>query len=144
MLDRARERVGRTTTGSIEALQGDIREVELPDQDFDIYVSFEGVDGTFGPGQIVTPLNAVPQPGDPPHTWSRDTRTAIRRGGQIFLARGRFRGIVREDGRPGPLPGARSLGERTARPVPTSKPLKKLAFTSVFVMRRSSGRMVRP
>src|SRR6187397_2687122 len=31
MLDRARERVGRATTGSITTIQGDIREVELPD-----------------------------------------------------------------------------------------------------------------
>src|SRR4029077_7709989 len=30
-----------------------------PDQDFDIYVSFQDSDGNFGPGQIVTQLNAV-------------------------------------------------------------------------------------
>src|SRR5262249_43151664 len=39
MLDRATERVGRATTGSIKALQGDIREVELPDQGFDIVLA---------------------------------------------------------------------------------------------------------
>src|SRR5688500_18349513 len=31
MLDRATERVGRATTGSVQALQGDIREIELPE-----------------------------------------------------------------------------------------------------------------
>src|SRR4051812_10193362 len=39
MLDRATERVGRATTGSIKALQGDIREIELPDQGFDIVLA---------------------------------------------------------------------------------------------------------
>src|SRR5947209_2715736 len=39
MLDRARERVGRATTGSIKALQGDIREIDLPDQEFDIVLA---------------------------------------------------------------------------------------------------------
>src|SRR5437764_12076097 len=34
MLDRARERVGRATTGSVHSLQGDIRGVELPDHGF--------------------------------------------------------------------------------------------------------------
>ena len=64
-----------------------------PDQDFDIYVSAENADGTFGAGQIVTPLNAVPQPGDPPHTWSRDTRTAIRRDGlEMYITSNRHFG----------------------------------------------------
>jgi hypothetical protein len=66
-----------------------------PDQDFDIYVSFEDADGNFGPGQIVTPLNAVPQPGDPPHTWSRDTRTAIRRDGlEMYVTSNRHFGLT--------------------------------------------------
>src|SRR5438128_539384 len=39
MLDRATERVGRATTGSIKAIQGDIREIELPDQEFDIVLA---------------------------------------------------------------------------------------------------------
>ena len=39
MLDRTRERVGRATTGSIKALQGDIRDVALPDQSFDIVLA---------------------------------------------------------------------------------------------------------
>jgi tRNA (cmo5U34)-methyltransferase len=39
MLDRARERVGRATTGSVQSLQGDIREVELPDRGFDIVLA---------------------------------------------------------------------------------------------------------
>src|SRR5262245_1963499 len=39
MLERAKERVGRATTGSIKALQGDIREVKLPDQGFDIVLA---------------------------------------------------------------------------------------------------------
>ncbi|MBX9581484.1 MAG: class I SAM-dependent methyltransferase [Gemmataceae bacterium] len=39
MLDRATERVGRATTGRVQALQGDIREVELPDQGFDIVLA---------------------------------------------------------------------------------------------------------
>jgi tRNA (cmo5U34)-methyltransferase len=39
MLDRASERVGRATTGSVQALQGDIREIELPDQGFDIVLA---------------------------------------------------------------------------------------------------------
>src|SRR4029077_3403313 len=65
-----------------------------PDQDFDIYVSFQDSDGNFGPGQIVTPLNAVPQPGDAPHTWSRDTRTAIRRDGlEMYITSNRHFGL---------------------------------------------------
>jgi tRNA (cmo5U34)-methyltransferase len=39
MLERATERVGRATTGSIKALQGDIREVTLPDGEFDIVLA---------------------------------------------------------------------------------------------------------
>jgi tRNA (cmo5U34)-methyltransferase len=39
MLDRAAERVGRATAGRIKALQGDIREVELPDREFDIVLA---------------------------------------------------------------------------------------------------------
>ena len=39
MLDRARERVGRATTGSIRTIQGDIRQIELPDQGFDIVLA---------------------------------------------------------------------------------------------------------
>src|SRR5262245_37030515 len=36
MLDRATERVGRATTGRVTAIQGDIREILLPDGGFDI------------------------------------------------------------------------------------------------------------
>jgi hypothetical protein len=65
-----------------------------PDQDFDIYVSPQNPDGSFGPGQIVSSLNAVAQAGDPPHTWSRDTRTAIRRDGQeMFITSNRHGGL---------------------------------------------------
>jgi tRNA (cmo5U34)-methyltransferase len=39
MLDRATERVGRATTGTVQALQGDIREIVLPDQGFDIVLA---------------------------------------------------------------------------------------------------------
>ena len=39
MLDRARERVSRATAGRITTIQGDIREVELPDREFDIVVA---------------------------------------------------------------------------------------------------------
>jgi tRNA (cmo5U34)-methyltransferase len=39
MLDRATERVGLATTGSIQAVHSDIREVELPDQGFDIVLA---------------------------------------------------------------------------------------------------------
>lgn len=39
MLDRAGERVGRATTGRITAIQGDIREVALPDGQFDIVLA---------------------------------------------------------------------------------------------------------
>src|SRR5580692_5208896 len=34
MLERARVRVGQATTGTIKALQGDIREITLPDREF--------------------------------------------------------------------------------------------------------------
>jgi tRNA (cmo5U34)-methyltransferase len=39
MLDRARERIGLATTGSIEAVQGDIREVEIGVQRHDIILA---------------------------------------------------------------------------------------------------------
>ncbi len=39
MLDRAAERVGRATTGIVTTVQGDIREVELGDQKFDIILA---------------------------------------------------------------------------------------------------------
>jgi tRNA (cmo5U34)-methyltransferase len=39
MLDRARERVSRATAGHITTIRGDIREVELPDGQFDIVLA---------------------------------------------------------------------------------------------------------
>ena len=39
MIDRATERVGRATTGRVTTIQGDIREVELPDGEFDIVLA---------------------------------------------------------------------------------------------------------
>ena len=39
MLERAKERVKRATTGSITSIQGDIREIKLPDQGFDIVLA---------------------------------------------------------------------------------------------------------
>jgi tRNA (cmo5U34)-methyltransferase len=39
MLDRARERVGGATNGRITTVQADIREVKLPDRDFDIVLA---------------------------------------------------------------------------------------------------------
>ena len=39
MLDRARERVGRATTGRITTIQADIREVKLPDGAYDIVLA---------------------------------------------------------------------------------------------------------
>src|SRR5205814_1663321 len=39
MLDRATERVGRATTGTVTAIQGDIREIELGEEKFDIVVA---------------------------------------------------------------------------------------------------------
>src|SRR3954468_14637458 len=39
MLDRATERVGRATAGAVTAIQGDIREVELETEKFDIVVA---------------------------------------------------------------------------------------------------------
>ena len=39
MLDRARERVSRATAGRITTIQADIREVELPDEEFDIVLA---------------------------------------------------------------------------------------------------------
>lgn len=39
MLDRAVERVGRATTGAVEPIQGDVRELNLPESRFDIVVA---------------------------------------------------------------------------------------------------------
>lgn len=39
MLDRARERVSRATTGRITSIRGDIRAVELPEGEFDIVLA---------------------------------------------------------------------------------------------------------
>ncbi|MBI3861091.1 MAG: class I SAM-dependent methyltransferase [Planctomycetia bacterium] len=39
MLDRATERLSRATTGRITSSQGDIREIKLPDQNFDIILA---------------------------------------------------------------------------------------------------------
>jgi tRNA (cmo5U34)-methyltransferase len=39
MLQRATERVGRATTGILKAIQGDIREIRLPDAAFDIILA---------------------------------------------------------------------------------------------------------
>lgn len=39
MLDRAAERVGRTTTGKVTTRQGDIREIDLGEQQFDIILA---------------------------------------------------------------------------------------------------------
>jgi tRNA (cmo5U34)-methyltransferase len=39
MLDRASERVGRATTGKVTTIQGDIREIRLPEQSFDIILA---------------------------------------------------------------------------------------------------------
>ena len=39
MLDRASERVGMATTGTVTAIQGDIREIRLPEQSFDIILA---------------------------------------------------------------------------------------------------------
>src|ERR1700728_4858272 len=39
MLDRASERIKRATTGRITAIQGDVREVELPDAQFDVILA---------------------------------------------------------------------------------------------------------
>src|SRR5438477_9604462 len=39
MLDRARERVSRATTGRITTVQADIREAKLPDGEFDIVLA---------------------------------------------------------------------------------------------------------
>jgi WD40-like Beta Propeller Repeat len=63
-------------------------------QDWNIYVSSLNADGTFGEGVIVPPLNSVQQPGDPPGTWTRDTRTAIRRDGlEMFITSNRHGGL---------------------------------------------------
>ena len=39
MLERAKERVKRATSGRIQTIQGDIREIELPDLEFDIVLA---------------------------------------------------------------------------------------------------------
>ncbi len=39
MLDRASERVGRATTGKVTVIQGDIREIRLPEQSFDVILA---------------------------------------------------------------------------------------------------------
>lgn len=39
MLERANERIGRVTRGKIETIQGDIREIALPDRGFDIILA---------------------------------------------------------------------------------------------------------
>jgi tRNA (cmo5U34)-methyltransferase len=39
MLDRAKHRVSQATAGRITTIQGDIREMELPDEEFDIVVA---------------------------------------------------------------------------------------------------------
>lgn len=39
MLDRATERVGQVTAGSVNAIQGDIRDIRLPDQGYDIVLA---------------------------------------------------------------------------------------------------------
>jgi tRNA (cmo5U34)-methyltransferase len=39
MLDRATERVGKVTTGAVTAIQGDVREVELGEERFDIILA---------------------------------------------------------------------------------------------------------
>jgi tRNA (cmo5U34)-methyltransferase len=39
MLERAKERISQATTGNITALQGDIRQIELPDGTFDIVLA---------------------------------------------------------------------------------------------------------
>jgi tRNA (cmo5U34)-methyltransferase len=39
MLERAKERVSRATTGRIKTIQGDIRKVEFPDGEFDIVLA---------------------------------------------------------------------------------------------------------
>ena len=39
MLDKAAERIGAVTSGEIKVLQGDIREVQLPEQQFDIILA---------------------------------------------------------------------------------------------------------
>jgi tRNA (cmo5U34)-methyltransferase len=39
MLDRAKERVSQATAGRIKTIQGDIREIKLPDSEFDIVLA---------------------------------------------------------------------------------------------------------
>jgi TAT (twin-arginine translocation) pathway signal sequence len=65
-----------------------------PNQDFNIFVSYMQGDGTFGEGVPVAALNAIPEPGDAPGTWTRDTRTAIRRDGlEMFITSNRHGGL---------------------------------------------------
>jgi TAT (twin-arginine translocation) pathway signal sequence/WD40-like Beta Propeller Repeat len=65
-----------------------------PNQDFNIFVSRMQADGTFGAGVMVPALNAVQEPGDAPGTWTRDTRTAIRRDGlEMFITSNRHGGL---------------------------------------------------
>lgn len=39
MLDRASERIGKATTGKTTAIQGDVREIELPGESFDVILA---------------------------------------------------------------------------------------------------------
>ena len=65
-----------------------------PNQDFNIYVSLMAADGSFGEGVLVPALNSISQPGDAPGTWTRDTRTAIRRDGlEMFITSNRHFGL---------------------------------------------------
>jgi hypothetical protein len=65
-----------------------------PNEDWDIYVSLRDDFGNFGPGARVSALEPIPLPADPPGTWSRDTRTAIRRDGlEIFITTNRHGGL---------------------------------------------------
>jgi len=65
-----------------------------PNEDWDIYVSVGDEFGNFGPGVKVSALEPVPLPTDPLGTWSRDTRTAIRRDGlEMFITSNRHGGL---------------------------------------------------
>jgi hypothetical protein len=70
-----------------------------PNQDFDIYVSQQMDDGSFGPGTRVEALEPD-EPGEPELTevflkpWSRQTRTAISRDGlEMFITSNRSGGL---------------------------------------------------
>ncbi|MEM9346327.1 MAG: class I SAM-dependent methyltransferase [Planctomycetota bacterium] len=39
MLDRARQRIGQVNAGRVQAIQGDVREIELGDQQFDVVIA---------------------------------------------------------------------------------------------------------